>query len=88
MILDKVRGEVGRVGNPDRDCNHNYKGVYDIILDKVRAEVGRVGNPDWNCSHNYKGVYDMILDKVRGEVGRVGNTLTETAATTTRVSMT
>jgi hypothetical protein len=42
MILDKVRGEVGRVGNPDWDCCHNYKGVYDMILDKVRGKSGKV----------------------------------------------
>ncbi len=39
MILDKVRGEVERVGNPDWDRSHIYKGVYDMILDKVRDEV-------------------------------------------------
>jgi hypothetical protein len=55
MILDKVRGEVGRVGNPDWDCSHNYKGVYDMILNKVRGEVGRVGNPDFDCQPQLQG---------------------------------
>ncbi len=42
MILDKVRGEVGRVENPDWDCSHNYKDVYDMILDKMRVRSGKV----------------------------------------------